>query len=146
MLMHSCMACFAFNPGASRFLAVISFIGSICELFTFLIFLTDLCWQNTCKFNVGAGLAFVSSLLSFVNLVLVFKLQPMTSKETNMLYGAPGLTPGTTLVSEASLLDGSQKIVKATVNADGSQTVEETTIRMEDPSSFDSDSSASEQE
>ena len=143
------LPCFAFPEIVTKLLAASALLGGLLEGMTFLIFGTKPCRDTKCERDIGTGLAVAAILLAFTNVYFLRKLPQVVGRESHRLYGYPGLTAGTTTTTETKLPDGSRKIVRATMNKDGSLTIEETTIQMEEPvfgHSSDEESSSSEEE
>jgi hypothetical protein len=98
-----------------------------------LIFTSELCDLFSCRFYIGASMVIPVSVLAMVNAALIYKLPLSVVADNDNLAVPTLLIPGTTDVSETVLEDGSKKIVKTTVNQDGSMTVEETIVQVEVP-------------
>ena len=79
------------------------------------------------RFYVGPGLAIAAACFSLVTGLLCCKLP--VAKRAETAPPAQAYQPGTVTVTETMMPDGTKKIVKTTVNPDGSQTVEETIER-----------------
>ena len=134
-LMLCGMSCQSVAPAAIKFLACLCFVGGSMELFTFLVYASTLCEEYRCQFGAGAGMAIAGHVLATVNAIIIYKLPRVAAASDEERDGVVStlLVPGTTDVTETTLPDGSKRIIKVTVNYDGSQTVEETTIRQEQP-------------
>jgi hypothetical protein len=131
-LMLILMGCLRFNNAAIKGIGSMLLAGAIFSLLTFTFFASDTC-SNDCDFFAGAGLAVVGTFSAFATALLVFKI-PSTSQSNSLSEPQSGhqhapFAPGTQTVTETTLLDGTKKVVRTTVNADGSRTIEETVER-----------------
>ena len=120
---------------AIKFLAFLCFIGGSMELFTFVVFASALCGEYRCRFGAGCGMAIATYVLAMINTIIIYKLPRGAAAGDEEQDGVIStlLVPGQTEVTETILPDGSKRIIKITVNHDGSKTVEETTISQEQP-------------
>jgi hypothetical protein len=133
VLMLVAMQCVTFSPSAIKFLAFVSFVAGLFSWLTLLLFTSELCNLFSCQFSIGASMVIPVSMLAMVNAALIYKLPLSVVAYNDDLTVPTLLIPGTTDVSETVLEDGSKKIVKTTVNQDGSLTVEETIVQVEVP-------------
>jgi hypothetical protein len=136
ILMLLALPCITFSRTAIKLLAFMSFLAGIFNCFTLLLFASELCDRFSCQVSIGSGMAIPVSILAIMNSVLIYRLPCAAAADNDDDDGCAVptlLVPGTTDVSETVLPDGSKKIVKATVNQDGSITVEETLIQAEAP-------------
>jgi hypothetical protein len=126
------LSCMTLSKGILKIFTIMLFFGSLCEILTFVIFASEMCSNYNCKFNVGAGLAIGGCLSAFVTGMFFAKIPPVDDEDFfpgEMTGGGGQPAPGTVTVQETLEPDGTKKTVKTTVNADGSQTVEETIER-----------------
>jgi hypothetical protein len=136
ILMLLALPCITFSPTAIKLLAFMSFLAGIFNFFTLLLFASELCDRFSCQFSIGSSMAIPVSVVAMMNAVLIYRLPFAAAADNDDDNGCAVptlLVPGTTDVSETVLQDGSKKIVKTTVNLDGSITVEETLIQAEAP-------------
>jgi hypothetical protein len=131
-------SCMQFNQGALWAIMTMLMIGGTFYTLTFLFYASNkICGQYGCTFSIGSGLAIGAILFAFITAAMVFKLpsnsSPFGVNEAPM-GGASGrqvqqqqpqaFAPGTQTITETVMPDGTKKITKTTVNADGSKTVE----------------------
>ena len=130
MLAAFVMSCMSVSKNLIRVFTGLLFLGSLCELLTFVAFASSVCTDYNCKFDTGAGLAIGGSIAAFIAGILFSKI-PLAARDDDFIPagfsgGGGGEAPGTVTVQETVEPDGTKKILKTTVNADGSKTVEET--------------------
>ncbi|KAL7574942.1 hypothetical protein ACA910_010766 [Epithemia clementina (nom. ined.)] len=120
--------CVQFTLPMMKILGVLMLIGSFCQVFTFLVFSSDLCSEFECTFYLGAGMSIAAVLVALASGILAFfvpgSVEPFTSEQ-----GGPArepFQPGTVTETETIMPDGSTKITRTTVNFDNSKTIEET--------------------
>jgi hypothetical protein len=125
------LSCMTLSKGLLKLFTCMLFFGSLCELLTFVVFASEICSNYNCKFSIGAGLAIGGCISAFVTGVIFAKIPPVDDEEffPGEMTGGGGQPAGTVTVQETIEPDGTKKTVKTTVNADGSQTVEETIER-----------------
>lgn len=129
-----CCGCLAIRPIRIA-LSVLALIQAILVGCIFLINSSEVCTVSTsCSFSTGGGLA-IGALLAYVGASLLFcaarNEDADGDKGGDMLPHATGAAagpvPGTVTVEKVEHADGTVVTRTTTVNADGSQTVEETT-------------------
>jgi hypothetical protein len=130
------IACVAFSPMALKGIGALCMGGSLFALLTLTAFASNFINEYNATFSWGAGFAIVSSIFSLVVGVVVCMLPPARQEEVQEAAGvgvpAPqAFQPGTVTVTETTLPDGTVQKTKTTVNADGSQTVEETILQAQ---------------
>ena len=135
MLAAFVMSCMSFSKNLIRVFTGLLFLGSLCELLTFVAFASSVCTDYNCKFDTGAGLAIGGSIAAFIAGILFSKI-PLADRDDDFIpavisSGGGGEAPGTVTVQETVEPDGTKKIVKTTVNEDGSKTVVESIERPE---------------
>jgi hypothetical protein len=124
-------ACLSLSLNALRVLAALYFQAALYEGLTLVFFASNMCDDGGCDFYIGAGVALISSLLAIINGILVLKFpgNVMLDGKDPFDKGSPTpFAPGTQTVTETILPNGKKKIIKTTVNADGSQIVEESIV------------------
>lgn len=113
-----------------RIMTYMMFFGSFCEALTFIAFASEICTEYNCIFELGAGLAVGGVVSSFIAGIFYHHCMPADdSIPASATAGGMAKPPGTVTVTETVEPDGTMRTVKTTVNADGSQTVEETIQR-----------------
>jgi hypothetical protein len=142
LLISSCMQ---FNQGGLLAIVTMLLIGGTFYCLTFIFYASNLiCGQYGCEFQIGSGLAIGAILFAFITAAVVAKLPadsrgpfregeaPMPvqqqHQQQSQLQASQAYAPGTQTISETVMPDGTKKITKTTVNADGSKTVEETVV------------------
>ena len=130
MLAAFIMTCMPFSETLIRVFTGLLFFGSLCELLTFVAFASSVCSDYDCQFGESAGFAIGGSIAAFIAGILFCKI-PLAPDDDFIpaVIMDGGEAPGTVMVQETVEPDGTKKIVKITVNADGSKTVEETIER-----------------
>jgi len=121
-------SCLEFSVIALKGVGFLMIMSSILTMLTFVAFaskFTSAPYNG--RFYVGPGLAIAASFFSFITGLICCKLP--AAKRTETASPAQAYQPGTVTVTETMMPDGTKKIVKTTVNPDGSQTVEETIER-----------------
>lgn len=126
MLFLLCTCWVQYDLSMMRVLGVLMLIGSFCQVFTFLVFGSDLCDRFDCDFYLGAAMSLGSVLVSLVSGILAFYIPASVEPFTSETYSREPFQPGTITETETIMPDGSTKITKTTVNFDHSKTIEET--------------------
>ena len=126
VLLSTC--CIQFSLPMVRITGIMMLIGSACQVFTFLVFSSDLCNDYDCKFYWGAGMSIAAVLVALACGIVAFYVPPSVEPFTSELGGAARepFQPGTITETETILPDGTTKITRTTVNLDNSKTIEET--------------------
>lgn len=132
MILTIMAACMEFSPAALKGTGMLFMLGSIFALITFSVFSSFICGGSVCDFYAGAGLVIVTMFLAVFAGLVCFKLPPAKEPTQDMTMPAQETpAPGTETTTEVVMPDGTKKITKTTVNADGSKTVEETVTDKE---------------
>lgn len=137
-LMLVVMSCVNFGKIVVKAVGVLLLLGSLFTMLTFNLFASEVCDLN-CEFGRGAGYAIGSSLTALLTAVIVFYVpsieKALELPETPPVAGLvhPTSAPSTAnSVSESFLSEGVKKVTKTTIHPDGSTTVEESVVRIED--------------
>jgi hypothetical protein len=139
LLISSCMQ---FNQGGLLAIVTMLLMGGTFYCLTFIFYASNLiCGQYGCDFSIGSGLAIGAILFAFLTAAIVSKLPggesspfredeaPMPASQQSQSQSQPqAFAPGTQTITETIMPDGTKKITKTTVNANGSKTVEETVV------------------
>jgi hypothetical protein len=136
MLVMLFTACCEFKPVIIKAMSVSLIFGAIFMLFTYLLFGSTICdFFGQCDFSVGGVLTIFAFLTALIAAFFTYQVGPArvdlgdrVAVATLSTPQAPAHVPGTTTTTETQMPDGTRRIVKTTVNPDGSQQVEETVI------------------
>mmetsp|Transcript_4784 Transcript_4784/g.10638 ORF Transcript_4784/g.10638 Transcript_4784/m.10638 type:complete len:259 (-) Transcript_4784:85-861(-) len=130
-----CCGCLKIK-GVRRALAFFSLLGCALAGCMFLVNNSNFCAMNACSFSMGGGLV-IGAMLAYVAAGVLFCAAPddelgediLPPQVTATSTAIPTTNPeaGTVTIEKTELADGTVTTKKTTVNADGSQTVEETT-------------------
>jgi hypothetical protein len=134
MITSIILACMRLPMIIIRIMTGLLILGVLAECLTFVAFASDICAQYNCVFSWSAGLAIGAAISAAIAAIFYSKLSPAEDGgfvPAVAMGGGGGVAqpPGTVTVTETIEPDGTKKIVKSTVNADGSRTVEETIER-----------------
>jgi hypothetical protein len=132
-------SCLEFSGQVFKPMGASMFFASLCVCFTFLFYGSKFCDTFSCDFIAGSYTAVVAIIACLITGCLVSQVGParVNLSDPNVVggmanpIGAPqavASAPGTTTTTETVMPDGTKKITKTTVNADGSQQVEETVV------------------
>jgi hypothetical protein len=128
MLMMLVIGCVRFHLLAIKGLAFMELLGSVCMMLTLVILNSALAKAPFYgNFYIGPGLAIAASVVGFVAGLVILKI-PEARDDLADQPTPQAFQPGTVTTTETDMPDGTKKIVKTTVNPDGSQTVTETVI------------------
>jgi hypothetical protein len=119
------VCCFDFGRCMISSIGCLSLFGGLFMALTFVSyasFITKPPFNAT--FSTASGLAIGTVFAAFITSLLIGSAPP--AEPPLEQTGVPAFAPGTVTTTETILPNGSKKIVKTTVNPDGSQTVTET--------------------
>ncbi|GKY95462.1 hypothetical protein MPSEU_000507800 [Mayamaea pseudoterrestris] len=125
MVLLFILGCFNFERNVIRGIAIASIFGALCMALTFVSyasFITDDPYNGT--FSTDSGLAIGATIAALITGILLCSTP--SAKPPLEQAGAQAYAPGTVTTTETVMPDGNRKIIKTTVNPDGSQTVTET--------------------
>lgn len=130
-----CCGCLKIS-NVRRALGFFSLLGCALAGCMFLVNSSNLCARNSCNFSVGGGLV-IGAMLAYIAAGVLFCAAPDDEPGEDVLMpqitatstAVPTTSPeaGTVTIEKIEQAGGTVITKKTTVNADGSQTVEETT-------------------
>lgn len=131
MVAGICLACLSFSKVCLQAFGLLAAFGGLVMSLTFIVFSADYCDRGLeCEFGANAGVAIGAVLCYWITGCLFFKIPEAPERQPPVMTPAGQAAtlppPGTTTVTTTELPDGTKKTTTTTVNADGSQTVQET--------------------
>jgi hypothetical protein len=144
MVLALSATCIQFEPAFFKALGVLLMASGLFSALSFVWFVTDVCSKYDCEYSVEAGLTTGACIFFLISGICSMFITPPSRGECASNYPSdvapmegPEMVPvagqpGTVTVTEMEMPDGTKKIVKTTVNADMSKTVEETVIQSTD--------------
>jgi hypothetical protein len=141
MLVLLFTSCFEFPGQVFKLMGACMFFASLCLCFTFLFYGSKFCDTFSCDFIVGSYTAVLAIIACVITGCLVSHVGParVSLKDpdavgctTNPIDAPQAIAysyaPGTTTTTETVMPDGTRTITNTTINADGSEHIEETVV------------------
>ena len=125
MLLLFILGCVDFDKAVLKGVGAASMCGGLFMALTFVSYLSFITEPPfNAAFSIASGTAIATSVVAFITGILICFAPP--AQPPLEQAGVPAYAPGTVTTTETIMPDGNKKIVKTTVNPDGSQTVTET--------------------
>jgi len=85
--------CLSYHRDYFYYIGAFSMAGSLFQIMTFLIFQSSVCEDGQCKFSIGAGISAATTMVGFLNGVLLFNMPPIDPPNQSLPLNATSTQP-----------------------------------------------------